>query len=94
MGEKADRIEQYIEQQRRDCQDNVLELKQRVSRSVDWRAQCEERPLTMIGIAFGGGVLLSTLLGRRSRSRSRRPLSDDPSSPSGDASFGDHSRRR
>ena len=29
MGEKADRIEQYIEQQRRDCQDNVLELKSR-----------------------------------------------------------------
>ncbi len=72
MGESVDRIEQYIAQQRQDCRDNVAELQQRASRSVDWRAHCEERPLTMVALAFGGGVLLSTLLG------GHRPRSEDP----------------
>jgi len=66
MGEKADLIERHIEQQRGEFGNNVLELKQKVRRSVDWRAHVEERPLAMIGLAFGGGVLLSVLLdGRR-----------------------------
>ena len=62
MGEKAARIERHIEQQRSDCRDNMIELKQRVGRSFDWRVQCEERPMTMVGAAFIGGVLLSTLV--------------------------------
>jgi hypothetical protein len=77
MGEKTDRIERYIQQQRRDCQDNVIELKQKVRRSVDWRSHVEERPLTMVGIAFGGGVLLSTLLDAGGRSRSQERSPDD-----------------
>jgi hypothetical protein len=77
MGEKTDRIERYIQQQRRDGQDNVIELKQKVRRSVDWRSHVEERPLTMVGIAFGGGVLLSTLLDAGGRSRSQEPSPDD-----------------
>jgi hypothetical protein len=77
VGEKANRIESHIEQQRRECRDNLLELKQKVRRSVDWRVQCEERPMTMVGIAVGGGALLSILMGRRSRSRSDTPSSVD-----------------
>ena len=73
MGEKANRIESHIEQQRRECRDNLLELKQKVRRSVDWRVQCEERPMTMVGIAVGAGALLSILMGGRSRSRSQKP---------------------
>ena len=66
MGEKADLIERHIQQQRGEFGDNVLELKQKVRRSVDWRVHVEERPLTMLGLAFGAGVLLSVLLdGRR-----------------------------
>jgi len=88
MGDKADRIEQYIEQQRGDCRDNLLALKQRVSRSLDWRCQFDERPLAMIGVAFGGGALLATLLRGRSRSRSQTPLSDERSRHSGDSPWG------
>ena len=57
MGEKAKRIESHIQQQRRECRANLLELKQKVRRSVDWRVQCEERPMTMVGIAVGGGPI-------------------------------------
>jgi hypothetical protein len=75
MGEKADRIEQHIKQQRDELGDNVMELKQKVSRSFDWRAQVDEHPLTMVGLAFGGGLLLSALLdGRRG---TMPPLSSD-----------------
>jgi hypothetical protein len=77
MGEKTDRIERYIQQQRRDCQDNMFELKQKVRRSVDWRSHVEERPLAMVGIAFGGGVLLSTLLGAGGPSKSQQLSPDD-----------------
>ena len=66
MGEKAERIERHIEQQRSEARDNMLELKQKVERSFDWRAQVDERPLTMVGLAFGGGFLLSALLSARS----------------------------
>ena len=77
MGEKADRIERHIEQERIDCQDNLMELKQRIGRTVDWRVQVGERPLTMMGLAFGGGVLLSALIGEVPRSRFPRPSSDE-----------------
>ena len=77
MGEKTDRIERYIQQQRRDCQENMFELKQKVRRSVDWRSHVEERPLAMVGIAFGGGVLLSTLLGAGGPSKSQQLSADD-----------------
>ena len=81
MGEKADLIERHIQQQRGEFGDNVLELKQKVRRSVDWRAQVEERPLTMIGLAFGAGVLLSAFLdGRRGYTMPR--LSADAQRPS------------
>jgi hypothetical protein len=56
---------------------SVPEVKENVRRSVDWRSHVEERPLTMVGIAFGGGVLLSTLLGAGARSKPQRPSSDD-----------------
>ena len=65
MGDKADQIERHIDYQRRELRDNIAELKQKAAQTFDWRSQCEARPLTMIGIAFGGGVLLSGLLDRR-----------------------------
>ena len=72
MGEKADLIERHIEQQRSEFGDNIIELKNKVRRSVDWRAQVEERPLTMLGLAFGAGLLLSVLLDGRSGYRRLR----------------------
>ena len=39
--------------------------------------------MTMIGLAFGGGVLLSTLIGGRSRSRRTKPV-DNQRNVSGD----------
>ncbi|MGB2889604.1 MAG: hypothetical protein WBC04_18060 [Candidatus Acidiferrales bacterium] len=84
MGEKADQIERHIRDQRNELGEHINELQEKVKRAVDWRVQFEERPMTMIGIAFGGGVLLSALIGGRSRSRHPKQSLDPQRSPSGD----------
>ena len=70
MGETSDQIERHIQETRNDLGDNFSELGDKVKTAVDWRAQFEERPGTMLALAFGGGVILSALFpsGRRSRS--------------------------
>lgn len=77
MGEKSDQIERHIEQTRNELGENISELQEKVKSAVDWRAQFQERPMTMLGIAFGGGVLLSALIGGKSRSRSESRSFDD-----------------
>src|SRR6476646_2425852 len=70
MGETSDQIERHIQETRNDLGDNFSELEDKVKTAVDWRAQFQERPGTMLARAFGGGVILSALLpsGRRVRS--------------------------
>jgi hypothetical protein len=65
MGERADQIEQQINRTRDDLTENFYELEQKVKTTFDWRSQFEERPGTMMAIAFGGGLLLSALLPAR-----------------------------
>jgi hypothetical protein len=65
MGERADQIERQINRTRDDLSENFYELEQKVKTTFDWRSQFEERPGTMMAIAFGGGLLLSALLPTR-----------------------------
>jgi hypothetical protein len=69
MGQKSDQIERHIRETRSELSENLSELEEKVKSAVDWRAQFEERPGTMLALAFGGGILLSALLpsGRSSR---------------------------
>ena len=77
MGETPDQIERHIYEKRSELGENIHELQHKVKNAVDWRAQFDERPWTMIGLAFGGGLLLSVLGGgsrdsyRSSRLRDR-----------------------
>ena len=84
MGETSDQIERHIQETRNDLSDNFSELKEKVKTAVDWRAQFEERPGTMMALAFGGGVMLSALLptvrpsrGRSSEGRRNAPPDRD-----------------
>src|ERR1700674_1451914 len=82
MGETSDQIERHIQKTRNDLSDNFSELKEKVKTAVDWRAQFEERPGTMMALAFGGGVMLSALLptvrpSRRRSSEGRRNAPPD-----------------
>ena len=74
MGETPDQIERHIYEKRNELGENIHELQQKVKTAVDWRAQFDRRPMTMMGLAFGGGLLLSILFpgGHRSHRSSRR----------------------
>ena len=61
MGETTNQIEWEIAQKRNELSDNLIELKQRAKAAFDWRSQVEERPGTMVAVAFAGGVILSAL---------------------------------
>jgi hypothetical protein len=61
MGETTNQIECEIAQKRSELSDNLIELKQRAKAAVDWRSQVEERPGTILAVAFAGGIILSAL---------------------------------
>src|ERR1700732_441716 len=61
MGETTNQIEWEIAQKRSELSDNLIELKQRAKAAVDWRSHVQERPGTMLAVAFGGGIVLSAL---------------------------------
>ena len=71
MGERTDQIERQISRTREDLGENFNELEQKVKDAFDWHTQFEERPMTMLAIAFGGGVIASALLPSRSSYRRR-----------------------
>jgi hypothetical protein len=61
MGQTAGQIELEIAQKRTALGGNLVELSQKAKAALDWRSQVEERPGTMLAIAFGGGIVLSAL---------------------------------
>lgn len=69
MGEKSNQIEREIRRERGQLGQNLNELQSRVQEATDWRAQFQKRPMLMMGVAVGGGLLLASVTGRRSRSR-------------------------
>ena len=79
MGEKSDQIEREIRQKRDELSGNFDELEQKVKHLMDWRAQFDEHPGTMMALAFGGGVLLSALFARPVVRQ--RVYSDQPPAP-------------
>jgi hypothetical protein len=87
MGETSDQIERHIQETRNDLGNNFSELEEKVKTVVDWRAQFEERPGTLLALAFGGGIVLSALLPSSRRSRStydegRKPATNRDLTPS------------
>jgi hypothetical protein len=70
MGEQSEDLAKHIDDQRNRLSENIDELEQKAKDAVDkakdaldWRVQMEERPGTMLGLAFGAGILLSAILG-------------------------------
>jgi len=72
MGETTNQIENYIDHKREDLGSNLQELEQKVKSATDWKWQFQKNPMTMLGIAFGGGVMLAAMMGGGGRGRRRR----------------------
>jgi len=86
MGETTNQIEWEIAQKRSELSDNLIELKHRAKAAVDWRSHVQERPGTMLAVAFGGGIVLSALFNAL-----RGPAKVYAERPSGSASDYDSS---
>lgn len=84
MGETSHQIERHIRETRNNLGDNISALEDKVKTAMDWRAQFDERPMTMIGLAFAGGVVLSALLPSPRSSRRRYPDNRPAASPERD----------
>lgn len=54
-------IERELSQERTALGQNVAELEHRAKDAVDWRKQFDKSPGLLLGLAFGGGLLLAGL---------------------------------
>jgi len=70
MGKSASELTQELENTRADAAEKIEKIEQQVTESaeavkqnLDWRYQVESRPLTAVGVAFVGGMLLGGLTG-------------------------------
>ena len=72
MGQTTHQIEAHIEDTRKDLGSNLHELERKVKSVTDWREHFQTSPTTMLSVAFGGGVLLATMLGGRKNRRGSR----------------------
>ena len=73
MGETTDQIETHIETKQDDLRSNLEELEDKVKSVTDWRHQFRNNPGLMLGLAFGGGMLLAGVM-----RRPRRPAQEHP----------------
>jgi hypothetical protein len=74
MGEESEDLARHIENRRNRLNDNIGELERKAKDALDWRVQVERRPGTMLGLAFGAGILLSAILGGSGSSTRRKPV--------------------
>jgi hypothetical protein len=65
MGETTHQIEAHIEDTRAHLGSNLHELEDKVKAATDWKQYFQTNPMTLLAVAFGGGVLLAGVLSRR-----------------------------
>ncbi|GEM_PF-789905 len=87
MGQRSDEIKKHIDTKRSELSENLEQLEQRVKNTTDWRVQFDKRPMVMVGVAFGAGLLAATLIPRRGRSRKSRTSSYSGYASSGAGSY-------
>ena len=75
------KLENYIDQKRDDLGSNLKELEGKVRGMTDWRQQYQKSPLTAVAIAFGGGIVLASMLAGKSNGRSRNAISRESDAP-------------
>lgn len=93
MDQTAQQIEEHITQTRDDLGSNLEELEQKVKSVTDWKQHFKSKPLTMLGVAFGGGILLATMAGRpNTRTTGRSAFSRDMTSADNAKPIGNRER--
>jgi hypothetical protein len=83
MAERPDQIARHIESTRSELGSNLHELEDKVRQEADWKTHFERNPMTLLGLAFGGGVLLGSMIGGPSRRPVVAPREYQNGKPSG-----------
>lgn len=69
MAETTHEIETTIDRTREDLADNLRELEDKVRSAADWKEYFDANPALFLGLAFGGALLVGSILaGRTPRS--------------------------
>jgi hypothetical protein len=63
MADRTDEIAREIEVTRVELGSNLQELANKVKNMTDWRRRFRKNPAAFLGVALGGGFLLSVLAG-------------------------------
>jgi hypothetical protein len=82
MGEETDQIEDHLETKREDLHSNLKELEAKVKSATDWRQYFQKHTGTMVAAAFGGGLLVSAMVGKNRRADVSQAPASAPSAPS------------
>jgi len=69
VDESTYQIEREIIAERRQLGRNLSELEMKAQQLGDWRTYYRRHPTLLVGLALGGGLALSALVGRRAVSR-------------------------
>src|ERR1035437_2069299 len=94
MGQATSQIEAHIEDTRADLGSNLHELEQKVRSVTDWKQHFQTNPMTLLGVAFAGGILLATMLsGRKSSRRGELGFSSPATGPEPQAGT-DHQKHK
>jgi hypothetical protein len=76
MGEEPNQIKRHIDATRSELGENVQQLGFRVKQATDWHTYFDKSPMTMLALAFAGGIVLSSVVGRQGNHRNgHHPLS-------------------
>ncbi|MEO8050325.1 MAG: hypothetical protein ABI833_07905 [Acidobacteriota bacterium] len=73
MAERPEQIEQHIALTRNELGGHLQELENKVKQAADWRTYYERNPMMLLRLAFGGGVMLASMLGGEREEASLTP---------------------
>jgi len=65
MDESTLHLQRQLASEREQLNDNLRVLETKARELTDWRSQFQKQPLLMLGLAFGGGMIVSNLVGGR-----------------------------
>jgi hypothetical protein len=74
MAQEPNQIKQHIDATRYELGQNVRELGNRVREATDWHTYVDKNPMTMLALAFAGGVVISQFVGRGNHRNGHHPL--------------------
>jgi hypothetical protein len=72
MGQATNQIEAHIADTRAELGANLQELEHKVKKATDWKHHFRANPFTIMGFAFGTGMLLAAILPNHRNGRAQR----------------------